>query len=170
MAAPLAIFGAVSAAVAIVGAVQQAKASKKQADAQAAIDDERARIERQNTAFREDDFRRAGSRDFATRRAALGGSGVSLSEGSPLLVSEDFAGETELQALRIRRGGETVATRLNQQASLTRSAGSAKQTAALLGAGRRASLLISGGGTRFGGGGSLSASERETLRSLARRA
>ena len=63
-----------------------------------------------------------------------------------MLVSEDFAGEVELQALRIRSGGEVRATRLEQQAQLTRFKGRQARTAGFI---RGGALLVSGAGKRF---------------------
>jgi hypothetical protein len=76
----------------------------------------------------------------------LGASGVEPSEGSPLLVSEDFAGETEYQALRIRSGGELAATRLEQSARLSALAGRNARTA---GFARGGSLLLQGAGSLY---------------------
>ena len=64
-----------------------------------------------------------------------------------MLVSEDFAGEVELQALRIRSGGEVRATRLEQQAQLTRFKGRQARTAGFI---RGGALLVSGAGKFFG--------------------
>lgn len=72
---------------------------------------------------------------------------VDPSSGSPLLVSEDFAGEAELQALRIRTGGEVTATRAEQQATLQRFQGRAAQRSGFI---RGGALLISGAGKAFG--------------------
>ena len=76
----------------------------------------------------------------------MGASGVDPATGSPLLVSEDIAGEVELQAQRIRAGGEVRATRLEQQAQLSRLQGRQAQTGGFLRAG---SLLLSGAGRTF---------------------
>lgn len=134
------------AAVSAVGAVQQGQAANKQGKLQSAFLLQQAEGERQAAAARESDFRKSQSREMARRRAALGASGVVQSTGSPLLASEDFAGEVELQALRIRQGGEVSATRLQQQASLARLQGKNAQTGGFL---RGGSLLVSGAGRTF---------------------
>ena len=67
-------------------------------------------------------------------------------EGSPLLVSEDFAAEVEFQALRIRSGGELRATRAEQQATLQRLKGRAARTSGFT---RGGALLLSGAGKAF---------------------
>lgn len=126
-------------ALKFVDAISQGSAAKKQAGFQAGITEEQAFRERQITKAEEEDFRKRQSRVFAERRAAFGASGVDPSTGSPLLAVGDFAAETELQALRIRQGGQTRASRLEQQAALTRQAGEAAERRGFFRAG--ASLL-----------------------------
>ena len=128
-----------AAGVTAVSAISQGQAARSQARFQAAVNEQQAARERLISAGEEEDFRRRQSRLFAQRRAALGKSGVEIGTGSPLLVASDFAAEIELQALRIRSGGETRATRLEQQALLTRRAGRSAQRRGFLRAG--ASLL-----------------------------
>jgi hypothetical protein len=144
----LAIATVASAAISAAGAIQQGQAAKAQGKLQAAILEQQATSERQQAEADEEDFRVRQSRVLAARRAALGASGVDPSSGSPLLVSEDFAGETELNALRIRTGGEVRATRAEQQAVLQRFQG---RQAARAGFIRGGSLLVSGAGKAFGG-------------------
>jgi hypothetical protein len=136
-----------AAAFSAISAVQQGRAASKQAKFQAQVTDQQAARERQVAAGNEADFRRQQSRLQAQRRAALGASGVKATTGSPLLASGDFAAEVELAALRIREGGDIRATRLEQEAALTRRAGSNAQRAGLFRAG---SSLLSGAGRAFG--------------------
>jgi hypothetical protein len=124
-----------SAAVGALSAIQQGRQQKQQSEFQAAVERQRAERERLIAASNEDDFRRQQSRLQASRRAALGGSGVESSTGSPLLVSEDFASEIELQALRIRNGGEVNATRAEQNAQLLQVQGRNAQTGGFFRAG-----------------------------------
>lgn len=136
--------GYIAIAAAVLGAassVQQGQAAKKQAKFTAATMQQQAERERQIAASNERDFRRQQSRQMAIRRATLGASGVDSSAGSPLLATEDFAAETELQALKIKAGGETNATRLEQSAQLQRMKGKAASTGGYLRAG---SLLVGG--------------------------
>ena len=77
----------------------------------------------------------------------MGAAGVEMGTGSPLLAFGDFAAEAELQALRIRQGGETTATRLEQQAALARRGGRAAQKR---GRYRAGASLLTGLGTAFG--------------------
>lgn len=136
----------VGAIASVVGAVQAGSAAKAQANTEARIEIQRAERERRQSEADEEDFRRNQARVLASRRAALGASGVEQSTGSPLLVSEDFAGEVELNALRIRSGGELRATRAEQQAQLQRRKGSAARAAGFV---RGGSLLLQGAGKVF---------------------
>lgn len=123
------------AAVSAVGAVRQGQAAKHQASYSAAVQEQQAAHERNVAAAKERDFRREQSTLQARRRAVLGTTGVETSTGSPLLQAEDFAAEIELQARRIRAGGEVSATRLEQQAELERAAGKSAAVAGYISAG-----------------------------------
>lgn len=116
------------------GAMRQGSAASSAADFQARVLQQQAEQERRIVASSERDFRRDQSRLMAQRRAALGGSGVEGASGSPLLVSEDFAAETELQAQRIRQGGEITANRLRDRAALVRAEGDSARSAGVLSA------------------------------------
>lgn len=135
------------AALGAFGAIQQGKADKHQADFAARVNEQQAAREREISALEERDFRKTQRRNFAERRAAMGASGVDLSSGSPLDAVSDFAAEAELQALRIRKGGEIKATRLDQQAELNRRAGKSAQRRGLF---RGGASLLSGLGGVFG--------------------
>ena len=112
------------------------------AKTQAAIMGQQAERERLQAEADSEEFRNQQQRLLATRRAIMGGSGIDTQTGSPLLVSEDIAGETELQALKLKNGGELRATRLEQSAVMRRAEGSAAQTGSFFRAG--ASLLKTG--------------------------
>ena len=130
-----------AAAISAASTLKQGQAAKEQADFQAAVQRQQAEREREIAAAQEDDFRRQQDRLMGSRQARLGGSGVVPSTGSPLLASEDLAGETEAQSLRIRAGGEAASTRLQQQALLATAQGDAARTASFFEAG---STLLSG--------------------------
>lgn len=134
------------AGIGAIGQVAQGFAAQRAADFQAGILRQQATRERQQAESKEEDFRRNQSRVLAARRAALGASGVEPGAGSPLLVSEDFAGEVELQALRIRSGGELRTTRAEQKAVLQRFQGRQARTAGFI---RGGALLLSGAGKAF---------------------
>ena len=129
-------------AVAAAGTVYSGMQANQQAKTQAAIMRQQAERERLQAEADEQEFRDQQQREMARRRAILGGAGIEAGTGSALLASEDFAGEAELQALKIRNGGDVRATRLQQQASLVRAKGRADQTGSLFRAG---SLMIKAG-------------------------
>ena len=135
-----------AAALAAAGSYSQGQTAKKQAQFQAGISEQQAGREREIAIAEEGDFRKRQSAVLAQRRAALGGSGVQIDTGTPLLGSEDFAAEVELQARRIGAGGQTRATRLEQQAQLLRAGGRAAQTQGYFRAG---ASLLSGSGQAF---------------------
>ena len=137
----------ISTAVQAIGAIAEGRDAKRQADFSAAVDRQRAEREREIAGQEEEDFRRKQRRVAAQSRAEGGARGVDSSTGSPLLAAEDFATEEELQALRIRAGGQSTAHRLNQQASLTSAAGKSAQTRGFTRAG---STLLTGFSTGFG--------------------
>ena len=141
------IFAGFGAAFQAFNAIQEGQAARQQANLQAQVLRQRAEHERLAAEAKEQDFRRNQARAFGQRRAGLGASGVDPAAGSPLLVSEDFAGEVELAALRIRSGGQVRATRLEQQALLQRFSGRAARRAGFL---RGGSLLLTGAGKAFG--------------------
>ena len=130
-----------AAGLSAAGSLSQGIAANRQARFESAVTRQQAARELEISAAEETDFRRRQSAFLAERRAAMGGSGIDVSTGSPLLSSEDFAAEVELNARRIRSGGQTRATRLEQQANLTRSAGRSAMTRGLFRAG---SSLLSG--------------------------
>ena len=140
----------VSLAGSIIGAASALSAAKGQAaqsNYQAEVLRQQAQADRDKAAAEEEDFRRRQSRTAASRRAALGASGVEIGSGSPLLVSQDFASEAELGALRIRHGGEVSATRAEQSAELQRFSG---RNALRAGRFRAGASLLSGGIKAFG--------------------
>ena len=137
---------AAGAGVSAIGAVQSGRAGQQQAQFQANVLRQQAERDRLEADQRSEDFARRTSMLEASRRALLGGSGVDPSEGSPLLTSEDFAAEAELNRLRILAGGDVVSNRLQQQADLTKFSGrQAKQE----GFSRGGALLLSGVGKAF---------------------
>lgn len=139
----MAVTAAAGAAMTAASAIQQGKQAAQQASVQAQIMQQQADREREIGAANEEDYRREQSRLMASRRAILGGSGVESDTGSPLFVAEDMAGESELQALRIRNGGDVEAARMEQQADFVRLKGAHEQSNSYLRAG---GSLLSGAG------------------------
>ena len=118
VAANAAIIGTI---VAVTGTIQQGKQAANQAKFQAQVAQNDAVIAGQQrdraiktAASNEEDYRREQSSIFGSRNALLGKTGVQRGAGSPLSVSTDFAGETELNALRLRNEGDVNANRLQQ--------------------------------------------------------
>jgi len=113
-------------ALAAIGAIfqlEEGRNAKQQADFEAAIAKQQAETERRNAVATEAEFRITQARNVGDRRATIGASGVQVGTGSPLDVTGDLAAEIELQALRLRQGGEVRATRLDQGAVLKERAG-----------------------------------------------
>lgn len=132
-----AIASGVQAASQVIGGIN----ASKQAEFEGQVYEQQAARAKEVAAENERDFRKNQSAALAEYRAAAGAGGVSLDVGSPLASFVDFAGETELQAQRIRKGGETNVTRLQQQAALSRMAGN---NALIGGLGRAGSTLLTG--------------------------
>jgi len=145
------IASGISAVGSIFKGHQEAKQAKAYGDYKSAVELQQANRERKVSAAEEEDFRRQQSRLYAQRRAAMGASGVQSGTGSSLLAAEDFAAESELQALRIRSGGQARAGRMEQQAGLTRLAGrNAASSAKQAGYARAGSSLLTGFTTAYG--------------------
>ena len=132
----------IAAAGAISGGIDANNKSKFEASDQR----QRAEREREIAGITEEDFRKQQSRLAAESRAGGGKSGIDQSTGSALLAASDFEAESELNALRIRAGGETQSQRLDEQADLTRAAGKSAKTRGFVRAG---SSLLSGGANTF---------------------
>lgn len=129
--------------ISAIGAASQGDVGARQAG----ILRQQAERERQIGKEESEDFRRRQRALLAKRRALLGAGGVDAGSGSPLLVSDDFAREIELQARRIEAGGDLRATRLEQQSALTRASGRAARTGGFLRGGAR---ILTGIGETFG--------------------
>jgi hypothetical protein len=135
-----------AAGVAAAGAIGGGIDADRKASFEASEQRQRAEREREIAGISEEDFRKQQSRIAAESRAAGGASGVDQSTGSALLAASDFEAESELNALRIRAGGETQSQRLDEQADLTRAAGKSAKTRGFVRAG---SSLLSGGANTF---------------------
>ena len=141
MAAISTTLGLIATSLSAIGTIGGAISANQQAQYEAKIYEQQAERERIIAKGNEEDFRRNQSAAMAEYRAAAGGSGVEIGRGSPLLTFADFGAETELQAQRIREGGEVTATRLEQQAGLSRMAG---RNAMLGGLARGGARLLTG--------------------------
>ena len=116
---------------------------QKAAKYNAKVAENQATAARNAAAIREQQHREQVRRLAAGQRAGYGGAGVT-GEGSPLLVMADTLEQAELDAQRIRYGGEVSATGLQSQARLQRFQGDQYARAGALGAG---TTLLSGAAT-----------------------
>ena len=119
--ANMALLSAVGTGLSVMGSLQQGQQGANQAQFQAQVAQNNAVIAGQQrdraikvAASNEDDFRRQQSDLFGSRRALLGKTGIEAGRGSPLSVSADFEGESELNALRLRNEGDVNSNRLQQ--------------------------------------------------------
>lgn len=121
LAANMALLSAIGTGISVMGSLQQGQQQANQAQFQAQVAQNNAVIAGQQrdraikvAASNEDDFRRQQSDLFGSRRALLGKTGIEAGRGSPLSVSADFEGESELNALRLRNEGDVNSNRLQQ--------------------------------------------------------
>lgn len=128
-----------------VGAIQQGNAASQASEFNATVAEQQARAERDASAAEARDYNRGERRKLASSTAALGGTGVVSSAGSPLLVTESTIREIALGVGRIRQGGEAKATRLEQDAELSRM--NARSSPGYLSAG---SSILSSAGSWYG--------------------
>ena len=146
----------VGAGVSAMGMMQQGKFQQSQANFQAQVSQNNAIIAGQQrdraileARAAEGDYTYAEAARMGSRRSLLGDTGMQATTGSPLAVSTDYAGETQLNALRIRNQGAVEANRLEQeimnqqaQAGLFQAQGQQART----------SLYYKAGGELFTGG------------------
>jgi hypothetical protein len=105
----------------------QGRGDKEAYDFKATVNRQQADRERQVSQIESRNFKRDNDALAARRRAEFGATGVQQSTGSPLLATEDFLTEMELQEQIIRFGGNVRAERLEQQGNLNAVAGRAAQ-------------------------------------------
>ncbi len=129
------IVGVISVAVSATAAAQAAHQQQQAAKFNKRVAENTAQAARQaaeaNAASRKEQFRRV----LAQQRANIGGSGVSDTTGSPLLVQIDSARQAELDVLRVQHGGEQRALGFESEAAYARYAGRQAATAGYIGAG-----------------------------------
>jgi len=144
----------VSTAVGVYSAYSQGQAQQKAAKYNAKVAENQATAARNAAAVREQQHRERIRQLAGTQRANSGASGIAL-EGSPLLVMADTLEQAELDAQRIRYGGEVSATGFESQARLQRFQGAQAAQAGMIGAG---STLLSGAAKAmsYGGGATTS--------------
>lgn len=149
-----AIAAYVSAAAAAVGAgvsayssYQAGQEQKKVSEANARMAEYQAKQAKEAAGVKAAQYKREAERRMSAIRAGYAASGVTTTEGTPLLVLMESAQEVAKDELRIRRGGEQTAWGLLREANIQRMGGKSAASRGYLGAG--ASLL--GGAARVAG-------------------
>ena len=132
------ILSGIGTAVSVVGSIREGKARQNEADFNAAIKRQEADRERQISASEARKFEREQSALRARSRAVRAGSGVVPTSGTSLLVDEDIASEIARNKALIKAGGETRATRLEQNAALLGLSGRSARTSSFFKAGATA--------------------------------
>lgn len=144
----LAIIGLIVSMVSAIGGAMAAKdageAQKAAADYNAKVLEAQAQSEREAAAFEETQQREQAAKMRARQRVAYLASGVDLSEGTPLEVLGQQAGEMEMDALTIRYNGEIKAKQSESQAAIYRMQGAQAKKAGYTNAG---SSLLTGVGS-----------------------
>lgn len=144
----LAIIGLIVSMVSAIGGAMAAKdageAQKAAADYNAKVLEAQAQSEREAAAFEETQQREKAAKMRARQRVAYLASGVDLSEGTPLEVLGQQAGEMEMDALTIRYNGEIKAKQSESQAAIYRMQGAQAKKAGYTNAG---SSLLTGVGS-----------------------
>lgn len=120
-----------STALTAGASIAQGVGQRKLASAQAKADDEQGKAELMAASERATRIRMQGQKFLSEQRVQIAAGGVEGGSGSALEVGSADAGEIELDALTELYGGKTKKAALNQQASFTRSAGVAAQTAGI---------------------------------------
>lgn len=141
-----AVVGLLGSAVSAMGAIAQGNAAAASAKYNAAAQEQQARAEKDAASAEAQDYRRQNNAQVAAARAARMASGVTMA-GSPLMVEEATVREIALGSARLVNRGAQRATRLRNEAELSRMNAKASRTAGYLNAG---SSLLSGFGNAIG--------------------
>jgi len=137
----------IGALVAGVGMLSEGQ-SKQKAGVETAQEITRRKVREGDASLTEEkDYRDREKRLLATGRV-IGAAQGTTGEGSPLMISSDYIGEMEEQAMRIKHGGELVQSRMAQQASLAMRTGSREARASYTSAG---GTLLKGAYSAYGG-------------------
>lgn len=128
------------AGVGAVGAIQQGKAAQSAAEFNAKVGMQQAGREREIAGLQAEQFSRSQQALLSRARAARLASGVSF-QGTPALLDEQAVDEIAYNEALIRAGGEVKATRIEQDAALSRFGG---QSARMSGMFRAGGSLLQG--------------------------
>lgn len=137
------ILAAVGTAVSAVGSISQGQAAANAAEYNAQVAENNRIAARQQATFDEQRRREGLRRDLSSARVGAAKSGVDMA-GSALDVMVRGAEDAELEALRIRYGGEVAQNAAAAEAGLSRAQAGASRMAGFFGAG---SALLSGATT-----------------------
>ena len=105
-------------------AAAQAKGQEAMAAYNARVQEQEAEMASQQSLYRQQLHTREGSRQMASLRANMAASGVDISEGSPLLIQQTQATESEMDRLMIAYQGQIASGRAMSQAGMDRLQGS----------------------------------------------
>lgn len=160
---------AVGTAASVVGTIASARAQRNAGvveqqgyEYNAQVYEAEAEQVKETAAYNEALHRKKVRALISKQRALYAHAGVDLAEGSPLLVLAETAAEGEEEALMIRREGEVEATRLRNQAQISRYYGgsaaaagkAASKTTLLTGLGQAGMNFGLASRGMWGGGGS----------------
>jgi len=104
---------------AAAGTAMTAVQSSNQAKYNAQVADNEATARQQEADYQTQQVKDRARRLLSTQRAQVGASGLDL-EGSPLLVMEETAGQSELDALMIQHSATADEAKLRSQAAIDR--------------------------------------------------
>lgn len=124
-----------NSAMGAVGALKQGQAQAAASQTQAALYERQAQREREIGALNAKRQRQAGEKLAATQRALLAAGGGDPSTGSALLIQEDLAGESEMQARLAESNAEAAVSAKMSEAVLARAEGRNAKTASYYRAG-----------------------------------
>lgn len=128
-----AIISGVGTGVQVVGAIQASNAAAAAQEEQARIADENAKIELEKSAEDEKSFRVFSRKSIGDIKSGYAASGVTV-DGSAGDILSESASAAEMDAIRIKVGGERRAKGLRDDADFMRSAASATRTGGYLSA------------------------------------
>jgi hypothetical protein len=125
---------ALSTGVSMVGQLQQGRAQKAAANAQATQDQLAAAQQQEQAQQEAGRIRRAGERTQGAARAQLAASGVRVDSGSALLIDEEIGMNSEQDAMNTLLTGQRRSDASMFSASQARARGSNAMSASVLGA------------------------------------
>ena len=119
------VAGAVGVTTAAVGGIAAASGASQQAQSQAAMSEFNAKMQEreaqqieQQTLFRQQRQAKESERIRSALQADIGGAGIDMGSGTPLLIQSTQAEESELDNLLIGAQGRNAASRARSQGAL----------------------------------------------------